>query len=226
MRITRAIAAAIATLAVAAAPAAAQSTAIQPGAYHETDVGACTLNFVYDGGGVTYMGTAAHCVNGVGEDVRLESGEVFGDVAMIGNEDSTATDWALIQVRPEFLGRVTPAMKGNTSYPRGGYTTAAETALGDTVQLSGYGIGFNLTGPTRERRIGVITSDDARVHRVLATLIFGDSGGPLVHVPTGKAYGIVSRLCIGLCEEEGPTVQGIIDQAAARGLALRVRTVG
>jgi hypothetical protein len=36
--------------------------------------------------------------------------------------------------------------------------------------------------------------------------------------------GIVSRLCVGLCTEEGPTVQGILAKARARGFALALRT--
>jgi hypothetical protein len=40
------------------------------------------------------------------------------------------------------------------------------------------------------------------------------------------SLGIVSRLCIGLCEEEGPTVEGILAKAAAAGFSVTVRTVG
>jgi hypothetical protein len=54
---------------------------------------------------------------------------------------------------------------------------------------------------------------------------WGDSGGPLVHRRTGKALGIVSRLCIGACTEEGPTVQGILAKAASRGFTVTLKTV-
>jgi hypothetical protein len=70
----------------------------------------------------------------------------------------------------------------------------------------------------------VLTADDDEAYSALATLIFGDSGGPLAHVPTGKALGTVSRLCIGLCQAEGPTVQGIVAKAAAQGFTVRLRT--
>ena len=46
-----------------------------------------------------------------------------------------------------------------------------------------------------------------------------------MHVKTGKALGIVSRLCAGACSEEGPTVQGILAKAAARGFPVTLRTV-
>ena len=224
MHLRRSLPAVVAAAALALAPQALASH-IQPGAYHETEVGACTLNFVYDGAGGPYMGTAAHCVERVGDDVRDQSGAVFGDVAAIGDQDETATDWALIRVRPEFVTHVNPRVLGHPQYPTG-VTTAPETNVGDQVQLSGYGVGFDLTPPSREQRRGSLTFDDQETHQVLATLIFGDSGGPLVHIPTGKALGIVSRLCVGLCEEEGPTVEGVLTKAAAAGFSVTVRTAG
>lgn len=60
---------------------------------------------------------------------------------------------------------------------------------------------------------------------MVGRLIVGDSGGPLVHIPPGKAYGIVSRLCVGICEEEGPTVEGLLAKAAARRFTVTLRTV-
>jgi hypothetical protein len=213
---------------VSAAPAAAQDP-IQPGDYHETSAGACTLNFAYDGtgaqGGKVFMGTAAHCVSAIGEDVALEDGTVFGDVALIGDADVMEQDYAFIEVRPAFVGRVSPALKGHPTLPRSGFTTPGETNAGDLIQQSGYGVGANVSAVTREKRQSVLTFDDASYHQILGFSIFGDSGGPYVHVPTGKAFGIVSRLCIGLCEEEGPTVQGLLAKAAARGFTVTVRTV-
>jgi hypothetical protein len=206
-------------------PSTALGSHIQPGAFHETDVGGCTLNFVYDGAGGPYMGTAAHCAEQVGDDVRDETGAVFGDIAAIGDADETATDWALIRVRPELVAHVNPRMKGHPQYPTG-VTTAAQTAVGSQIQLSGYGVGFDVSPTTREQRRATLTYDDAETHQVMATLIFGDSGGPLVHIPTGRALGIVSRLCAGLCEEEGPTVQGILAKAAAQGFNVTVRAAG
>ena len=209
-------------------PAGAANEPIQPGVEISTSVGGCTLNFIYDGtgsqAGKVFGGTAAHCVSSIGQDVSLGTGEVFGHVALIGNADSLVDDYAFIEILPSVLGRVSPAMKGNPSYPTG-VATASETSVGDLVQLSGYGVGFSLTGPTQERRVAAITYDDAEEHDVLAPLIFGDSGGPLVHIASGKAYGIVSRLCVGTCEETGPTVEGLLAKAAARGFTVSLRTV-
>ena len=208
----------------AALPASAGAAAtIQPGAYHETDKGACTLNFVYTGA-KTYLGTAAHCVDEVGQDVRDIDGVTWGRVAFIGNEGNSAEDYAFIEVLSDALSRVSPAVKGYPSYPKG-YTTPTETSSGDQVQLSGYGIPFFVSQPTREKRVALMGYDDTSLYTVTGPLLFGDSGGPLVHVRTGKALGIVSRLCVGVCTEEGPTVQGLLAKAAARGFHVTLRTV-
>ena len=215
-------------LALWAAPVGAAGELIQPGAFSKTAVGGCTLNFVYDGTGVnagkTYLGTAAHCVKEIGDDVKLASGEVFGDVAFIGDEDSSAPDFAFIEVRREFRSRVSPAVKGYPAYPTG-VTSPQDTATGDTVQISGHGLGFGFTAATQEKRFAVLGYDDDQIHKVTGPIDFGDSGGPLVHVKSGRALGIVSRLCVGICSEEGPTVAGLLDKANAAGFGVRLRTV-
>ena len=212
----------VAALSLPAASMAAVT--LQPGAYHETDAGSCTMNFVYDGGGTTYIGTAAHCVASVGQSVYDIEGVDFGKVAFIGDADSTERDYAFIRVDPEDVGRVSPAVKGWPQYPVG-FTTPTETATGDSIQLSGYGLGYGTTKPTQEQRTAVMGFDDTKSYDVTGPIHWGDSGGPLVHKRTGKALGIVSRLCIGPCSEEGPTVQGILNDAAARGFPVTLRTI-
>jgi hypothetical protein len=227
MRLKRTIQGALAALVVALAlPGAAQAAVtLQPGAYHETDAGSCTLNFAYSGGGgQTYLGTAAHCVERVGQRVRDIEGVEFGSVAFIGDESTTEWDFAFIQVDPEDVGRVSSAVKGHPAYPKGS-TVPSETLTGDTIQLSGYGLGYGTTPTTQERRTAIMGFDDTELYTVTGPIHWGDSGGPLVHVRTGKALGIVSRLCAGTCSEEGPTVQGILAKAAARGFPVTLRTV-
>jgi hypothetical protein len=203
---------------------AAAAGTLQPGAYHETDAGSCTLNFAYTGSGKTYLGTAAHCVESVGQPVRDIDGETFGHVAFIGNADTTEWDFAFIEVEAEDLGRVSPAVKGHPAFPKGA-TTPAETLSGDAIQLSGYGLGYDTTPTTQEKRQAIMGFDDAELYTVAGPIHWGDSGGPLVHIRTGKALGIVSRLCAGTCSEEGPTVQGILAKAASRGFPVALRTV-
>ncbi|HUQ40110.1 MAG TPA: trypsin-like serine protease [Acidimicrobiales bacterium] len=226
-RITLFLAAvATAGLGLLAAPgASAAALPIQPGMRITVGTAGCTANFVYDGVGVsagrTFIGTAAHCASAVGDDVKDANGAVFGDVAFIGNEDTTADDFAFIEVRTEDLGRVSTVVKGHSA-PKG-YTTAEEPVLGDTTTLSGYGTGFEVTGATREGRFGVVTYADSELYSVVGPIIYGDSGGPVVHDPSGKALGIVSRLCIGVCTEEGPTVEGILAKASDAGFPVTLR---
>ena len=212
-------------LILAVAPAAAQAAVtLQPGAYHETDAGSCTLNFVYLGGGTTYLGTAAHCVDSIGQRVRDIEGVEFGSVAFIGDENDTAWDFAFIRVDAEDIGRTSAAVKGWPAYPTGS-TVPADTLTGDSIQLSGYGLGYSTTKQTQEQRTALHAFDDTEVYAVNGPIHWGDSGGPLVHKRTGRALGIVSRLCIGTCTEEGPTVQGILAKAAASGFAVTLKTV-
>ena len=214
---------------VGAAAAALPGTAfgavtLQPGAYHETDAGSCTLNFAYSGGGGTLLGTAAHCVDSVGQRVRDIDGVEFGSVSFIGDADATDRDFAFIKVDAEDVGRVSPAVKGHPQYPKGS-TVPADTATGDSIQLSGYGLGYGTNPITQEKRQALMGFDDPSYYTVTGPIHWGDSGGPLVHIKTGKALGIVSRLCAGACSEMGPTVQGILAKAAAAGYPVSLRTV-
>lgn len=222
----RILTASLATMALAIAlpGSATAAVTLQPGAYHETDAGSCTLNFAYSGGSKTYLGTAAHCVASIGQSVRDIDGTDFGKVAFIGDQNVTQWDFAFIEVDPEDLGRVSAAVKGHPTFPTGS-TVAADTLTGDTIQLSGYGLGYDTTPATQERRQAIMGFDDAELYDVSGPIHWGDSGGPLVHVKTGKALGIVSRLCAGACSEEGPTVQGILAKAAASGFPVTLRTV-
>ncbi len=213
-------------LALAPATASAAVT-LQPGAYHESDDGSCTLNFAYTGpAGETLLGTAAHCVpDGVGTRVRDAEGVAFGTVSFFGDANSSdGWDFAFIKVDTEDVARVSPAVKGYPQYPKG-FTVPSETASGDVIQASGFGLGFGETKPTQEQRKAVLGYDDDDEHTLTGPILFGDSGGPFVHIKTGKALGIVSRLCVGVCSEEGPTVQGLIAKAASRGYSVTLRTL-
>lgn len=223
------VALAIAGASFAVTPTANAAPVIQPGMEIATDVAGCTANFVYDGaggqGGKVYIGTAAHCVSEVGDDVSAGDGTVFGDVAMIGNPNTSKDDYAFIEVRQAYVSSVKAAVKGHPSYPKG-VTSATQTSAGDLIQFSGFGVGFGLLPITQEQRVGFVMTDNADIYQVTGPVIFGDSGGPLVHVPTGGAYGLVSRLCVGsLCSVEGPTVEGSLAKAAAKGFTVKLRTV-
>lgn len=218
-----------ALLAVAVVPLSSEAGmgTIQPGDAISTSVGGCTVNFVFDGGGKVYIGTAAHCVSKLGEKVFSVVGggcNDFGTVAYIGDADSTARDFALIEVRSDCESKVSAAVKGHPQYPTGS-TTYQETTLGDAVQFSGYGLGFGFTAVTQEERVGVFQSDNAHSYQLSGPTNFGDSGGPIVHVSTGEALGIISRFCTLACTDTGPTVEGMLKHLADDGLPVTLRTV-
>lgn len=202
---------------------------IQPGARLETSVGLCTMNFVFDGlgakAGKVFIGTAAHCVERVGDSVYEQNGLAFGKVAVFGDQNSVANDWALIEVT-SYFNKLSPAVRGHPDFPTG-YTRSSETAQGDLVGVSGYGLGFEVSGPSREQRISAILSDSPNTF-VLApsTAIMGDSGGPFVHLGSGKAYGMVSRGYINpvIGDDTGPTVEGMMAKMTAKGFPVTLRT--
>lgn len=197
---------------------------VAPGDAIFTNTGACTLGFLADGtaDGRTgpYFLTAAHCVNTVGDSVRLIDESFLGRVVAIGNPHATESDWALIEVP---AGRtVTAAVRGHG--PPTGSTTIDSTSFGDLLQYSGHGIPWSAAAPLREQRIGVLTGDEQEAWYSIGPDSFGDSGGPVLHQSTGRALGLVSRLCVGTCTSAGPTIEGILPQTAAQGFPIELRT--
>src|SRR5215211_2806663 len=155
----RTLAVALAVAAMLTLPASALAQKIQPGESIVADGSYCTLNWIYDGGGKTYAGTAAHCVTGPGQRVSLATGSLgdpttpVGTVAFRGDPEAPGRDYALIEVDPSQLGNVDPSLKGHPEIPTGVSTGYAK---GDLMQFSGNGVGFHLAQPTREQRIGVL----------------------------------------------------------------------
>jgi hypothetical protein len=224
-----AVAVLAAGLAVSARTSAAPAI-IQPGAPIVAGNALCTLNWIYDGSGGPYAGTAGHCVSSVGQRVDLdEAGAMpggFGSVAYISGK----LDFALIRIDPEDVGRVSAAMRGHPNIPRG-VSTVATSSVGDTMQFSGYGTGVDLTPTTRERRQGVLGYNDGEQHYIYGVVTFGDSGGPVADVTDGnKAFGIVTTVGAGATPmpqagEGGVSLDGLLADARAHGFPVSVRTV-
>lgn len=220
-----------ALLAAVASPAAAQ-TPIQPGA--AIDGENCTLGWLFDAsGGAVYFATAAHCVER-GATVTVDDGEPLGKVEVLGDKEEAGTDVALIRVREALLGRLSPELRGHPGIPSG-VVRSDGAASGDVLQFSGYGMGFGLTEPTRERRRGLLTvlDDERSLWRGLAPNSGGDSGGPVAHVAGGAALGLVKGVSCGSspehgfeCSGWGPSISGIEKVAAAAGVSVRLRAVG
>ncbi len=195
----------------------ASAATIQPGDQMWSSIGGCTLGFVLTGGGSTYFLSAAHCVDHVGEPIKLSDSSVVGTVAAKGNGDNSSTDWSLIDVTSR-AREVSPDVRGHGAPT--GVAFASGSAFGDTIDHSGYGIPWFVSIFTREARFGVLVSQNSGVWTSIGPDTFGDSGGPVLHRSSGGALGLISRLCVGVCTSEGPTIEGILPQLPP-GLTLR-----
>ena len=232
------------TLSVVLAPlpdaGAAPPPVIQPGVALDFGSSLCTANFVYDGGGSVYLGSARHCstdTSGVGSPVTLVSGttagipiETIGHIAYI----SAALDFCLIQLDAGVLGQVSAALAGHPDMPTGVAATD-DVRGGDALQFSGHGVGFDTTSQTQQQRTGIFGFflSGARQGEYTATgaVSPGDSGGPTVDTSDGnRALGIVDDIAVdasnrGAGTMDGVTVQALLADAASNGFPISLRTV-
>jgi hypothetical protein len=219
---------------------AAAAPVIQPGVALDFGPSFCTANFVFDGGGNVYLGSARHCTSGttgVGSPVTLVSGttaatqiETVGHVAYI----SSALDFCLIQLDSGVLDQVSAALAGHPDMPTG-VATPDDAHGGDTLQFSGHGIGFDSTAETQQQRTGILSFFDTGSaqgdYTALGPASPGDSGGPAVDVTDGnRALGILDNIEVNVNgpsagDLDGVTVQAILADAAAHGLPISLRIV-
>lgn len=173
---------------------------IRPGAQMTSPAG-CTFNFVFaDAASRLYIGTAGHCVNGVGDRVEGAGLGAFGTVVFQLN-DGVGNDFALIAIDAAKYGSVTPAM-----CHWGGPTSGepAAPALGDALKQYGHGIALGQLQETRPRE-GTLTLWRENSWRALAPITNGDSGSPLLFA-TGEAAGVVTHLSTEFSSGEPLTV--------------------
>lgn len=230
-----AVAASVALASLVAMPTQAQAApTIQPGVSITTGSSYCTLNWIYDGPNGVYGGTAAHCVESVGQRISLSDtslGEIIGDLGAVAYIDDNL-DYAFIKIDDALVGQVNQALKGHPAIPTGVSTTET-AAQGDQMQFSGHGVGFHLTPITQEQRIGVLHSNDGTQHYIVGGVSPGDSGGPVADITDGnKAFGIVNTVGLGVVNglpyvgEGGVSLEGLLADAAAGGFPVTLRTIG
>jgi hypothetical protein len=186
-----------------------------------SELGQCTLNFVFEGGGNKYIGTAGHCMDHVGDVMTDENGARIGTVAFRIFEGDD--DFALIKIDSSRYGQVDPSVRG-WGGPTG-ITTSATSGLGDVILLSGYGEGFSLVGPLRTRP-GILEAQTDTFYLAAAPAIFGDSGGPVLDWATGKAIGVVSGIGVSVPPSTllGPTIEGTLKTLADKGINVSLVT--
>lgn len=178
---------------------------VRPGALVESEVGVCTLNFLFTGAdGRRYIGTAGHCIVGEGPSggdagertwapgtgpvARDSEGNRIGEFSYAVLEDPK--DFALIRLDPGV-----PASPDMCHF--GGPTgTNADRAAGPVV-LHHYGNGI-VVGTVLPARSGLAFGMPAPDH-VLATAVAvpGDSGSGVIS-SDGRAVGVLVALGVGL----------------------------
>jgi len=230
--------AAIVVVAALAVPASASAQVIQPGSSIESEGSFCTLNWIFDGSGGPYAGTAAHCVSGEGAVVNLASGslgstiERIGTVALRGDPNTPGRDYSIIRIDPAVAGQLNPALAGHPNIPTG---VSHNYAKGNLMQFSGHGVATDATAPTQQQRVGVLNAIDGGHHDILGVVTPGDSGGPVADISDNNtAFGIVDTVGVGVntgaltvatAGEGGSNLDFVLQDAAAHGLSLTLRTV-
>ncbi len=192
--------------------------------------GYCTFNFVFYTPGTAkkppraFIGTAGHCTDKLDERVeqpRLgEIGTVVYDSDLVDSE----VDFSLIEIDPDKVAQTNPEV-----LHWGGPTrsiTLDDLAVGDRVDIYGYGIGVSATEQTRPR-YGFLVAFNENEYQADMPAVNGDSGSPLIHHETGAALGIISRYGIGVppSTDQGPLMPWIFEELAAAGFNVRLATV-
>ena len=190
--------------------------------------GYCTFNFLFaDASGKAYIGTAGHCTEDLGERVELagqgQIGKVVFDSDVTEGADG-AVDFSLIQLDGDWVAKANPTMLG-TDGPVDA-VTRDELAVGDQLDVHGYGMVLGDTDATRHRS-GFLTDWDDKLYRADMPAVNGDSGAPLLHAPTGKAFGIISHYGLSAVPpttDEGPIMPFILEELAAAGFTVSLAT--
>jgi hypothetical protein len=203
--------------------ASAAPATIHPGVQTYTNGGQCTANFVFTGGGRTFLGQAAHCSSqGSNTDTdgcTTQSLPLGTEVTILGaahpgvmvynswiamqqanetNPDACAyNDLALIEINPSDVGAV------SASVPHWGGPVGlniAGTASGDSVYSYGNSIlrgGVTLLSP----KVGTSGGDDGNGWTHIVTTVTpgipGDSGSAFLDA-NGNALGDLSTIGIGV----------------------------
>lgn len=191
----------------AAAPLGAGSCpGVRPGAVVESEVGQCTMNFLFGGAdGRRYMGTAGHCILGEGSLGGQDAGERTwapgsGPVARDahGNRIGEFAYAVLSDPKDFALIRLDPGVPASAQMCHFGGPTGVNSDRGSApVVLNHYGAGI-LVGEVLPARsalaLGMPSADELLAHGVASP---GDSGGP-IRSADGRAVGVVVAVGVAL----------------------------
>ena len=195
---------------------------LHPGSQADTAAGQCTFNFAFYKPGskgkppVAYIGTAAHCTDKIGEVIsNPEVGEV-GKVVYDSDLVNSGVDFTLIELNPDVVAKTNPTVLGWGGPSRS--ITQEDLAVGDQVDVYGYGLLLGETEQTRPR-YGVLVAFTEQEYQANMPAVNGDSGAPLLHHETGAALGIISRYGINVppSTDMGPLMPWIFEELDAAG---------
>jgi len=217
-----ALAASLAVLALvpgaASAWAPADEATIHPGVMTYTAGGQCTANFIYTGGGNTYIGQAAHCAgtggatetNGcdsgslpIGTPVEINGADNPGTLAYSswitmqqrGETDANACDYndfALVRIDPADVAKVNPSVPGFGG-PAG---IGGPSATGDDVFSYGNSslrLGITYLSPKQGKVVQTQGDGWSRDVYTVTPGIPGDSGSGFLDA-NGGAIGTLSTV--------------------------------
>jgi hypothetical protein len=223
-RPTLALAAAFATLAVAApcahAWAPAATAPIHPGVMTFTNGGQCTANFIYTAGTTVYIGQAAHCsstgaaneTNGcttgslpIGTQVDVGGASHPGVMAynswltmqQVGETDPDTcafNDLALVRLDPADAANTNPTVP----FWGGPLGLAAKTNTAQTVLSYGNSelrLGITALSPKQGLSLGSTNGDWTQSVYTVTPGIPGDSGSAFM-TGSGLAFGILSTVAV------------------------------
>ena len=200
---------------------------IGPGSQQLAPYG-CTMNFIFGTPGNYSIGTAGHCVDGVGDPVVLltvapggedPAGWVLVEVGYVTKrvENGIGADFALVSIKPEYQDWVRPTIP-QVLGPCGAYYGDGLTEVGMPVkghatldageQVFHYGHGLGVgTGGTPRTGHGLYWEDKA--FWWAGNVVFGDSGSAARTGTTGlAAAGDVTHLVIFDGKHLGATAAG------------------
>ena len=155
----------------------------------------CTANFIFGGPGNYHVGTASHCVDGVGDELVMQVDTTtlasVGTVVSRTSQQEPGEDFALIRIDPGVAAKwgVNPAI------PVVGGPNGVYKACGPVPVLHyGHGYGVAVAQGKPEGGIAADWGDDA--YSWLGVGAPGDSGSPVV-TAGGMAAGHFTHLVVG-----------------------------
>lgn len=196
--------------------------------------GYCTFNFIFYTPGTAakapkaYIGTAGHCTDKIGEETELPGVGVIGKVVYdsdLVKGEYTGVDFSLIELDPSMVSKTNPTVLGWGGPTRS--ATVEDFAVGDQVDVHGYGLVLGQNDVTRDR-FGALVSWNENEYQADMPAVNGDSGSPLIHHETGAALGIISRYGVAVppSTDMGPLMGWIFEALDAEGFGnVRLATV-